>query len=146
MGNNGYYEGILQLRNCAEEVVDFVRAKIDKEKGVSITKEVTLDKGIDFYLTSNKFLRKIGKLLKEKFTGIIKSSSKLHTEDRQKGKKLYRGTVLFRVPNFLVGDTGLFRGDKVKVLSIGTKVKLQDTGTGEKKMHDFEEVDKHFRA
>ncbi|MBN2112296.1 hypothetical protein JW707_04315 [Candidatus Woesearchaeota archaeon] len=146
MENNQYFEGILQLRNCPDEVVSFVRKIIESEKGVWVAKEAKVRGGVDFYLSSNKFLKKIGKLLKSKFIGLIKESAKLHTEDKQAGKKLYRGTILFKMPGFAVGDIGTFRGDEIKILSIGNKVAVQNTRTGEKASHKFDEMNKSFRV
>jgi len=144
-GSN-YYEGILQLRNCTKDAVIFVRNKIKKEEGVWIAKEAEVKGGTDIYLSSNKFLKKVAKQLKERFQGIMKASSKLYTVNKQTGKKVYRGTMLFRMPSFRKGNMGIFKGDKVKILSIGDKVMLQDTMTGKKRQCKFEEVDKSFRV
>jgi NMD protein affecting ribosome stability and mRNA decay len=143
--NDKYFQGILQLRNCSEEALDFVMEMIESEN-VRISKEVRRKDGYDLFLSSNKFLKKIGKQLKARFPGILKQTAKLHTEDKQAGRKIYRGTILFRMPSFNVGDKGTFRGDDVKVLSIGEKVMLQNLKTGKKKRHEFEEVEKHFKA
>jgi NMD protein affecting ribosome stability and mRNA decay len=145
LSNDKYYQGILQLRNCTEEALDFVRNMIKKEKDVKVAKEAKTEEGVDIYLTSNKFLKKVGKSLKARFPGLLKSTSKLHTEDKQTGKKVYRGTILFRMPKFNVGDAGTFRGDKVRVLSVNTRVMLQDEKTGKKKTYNFDEVDKHLK-
>jgi NMD protein affecting ribosome stability and mRNA decay len=142
---SGYYEGILQLRNCTKEAVQFARDRINAAEGVQITKEAKVPGGIDFFITSNKFLKKLGRMLKSKFTGIIKQSAKLHTADRQTGKGVYRGTILFRMPNFSIGDVGMFKGDEVKVISIASKVMLQDTKSGKKMRENFDEVNKSFR-
>ena len=142
---SGYYEGILQMRGCTDEAVQFARNSIISAKGVQIMKEMNVKGGIDFFITSNKFLKKLGRLLKSKFTGIIKMTSKLHTEDRQSGKKIYRGTILFRMPGFNIGDVGIFRGDEVKVLSIADKVMLQYTKSGKKFRENFDEVNKSFK-
>lgn len=143
---NQYFEGVLQLRNCTEEVLDFIAGTIEKEKGVWIAKEVKTKEGIDLYISSNKFLKRIGKMLKEKFHGIVKSSSKLHTRDRQTGKKIYRGTVLFRMPNFKLGNIGMLHGDEIKILLINNKVAVKDTKTGKKKQYKFDDINKNFRA
>lgn len=145
MGNPQYYEGILQLRNCTEEAILFVRDRIDKEGDVRIAKEVKINNGIDIYISSNKFLKNLGKLIKARFPGIIKTSAKLYTADMQTGKRIYRGTVMFRMPGFRIGDIGMFKGDKVKVMSISNKVMLQDIKTGKKRACKFDEVSKHFR-
>lgn len=145
MADNKYYEGILQLRNCTEEAIIFVRNKIDKEKGAAVAKEIKINNGIDLYLSSNRFLKRIGKQLKERFSGIIKASSKLHTVDKHTGKRVYRGTILFRMADFKIGDIGMFKGDEVKILSINNKVMVQDTKTGKKKTYKFDEVEKSFK-
>ena len=142
---SGYYEGILQMRGCTDEAVRFARDSINSAEGVQITKEMNVRGGVDFFITSNKFLKKLGKMLKSRFTGIIKMTSKLHTEDKQSGKKVYRGTILFRMPSFSVGDVGMLNGDEVKILSIGDKVMLQDTKSGKKFRKNFDEVNKSFR-
>ncbi len=142
---SGYYQGRLQLRNCTKEVIQFSRDRIMAADGVQITKEVNVQGGIDFFITSNKFLKKLGRMLKARFTGIMKQTAKLHTEDVQSGKKIYRGTILFRMPSFNVGDVGIFRGDEVMVLSIANQVILKDTKSGKKKRENFDEVNKSFR-
>ena len=143
--NNQYFEGKLQLRNCKADILDFVAEQIEKEKGrIWIAKEVKSKVGIDLYLSSNKFLRKLGRLLKHKFECVIKESSKLHTETKDK-KKLYRGTVLCKMPDFRVGDIGIFKGDEVEIISIGEKIILKNTKTGKKKTHKFDDVNKYFR-
>ena len=142
---NNYYEGILQLRDCTSEVVAFARKRIESESGVWIAKEAKVKGGMDFYLSSNKFLKKMGKILALRFSGIVKSTSKLHTEDRQSSKKVYRGTILFRMPSFQKGDVGVFRGDECKVISVADQVVLKNTKSGQKKRHKFDEVNKSCR-
>lgn len=145
MENLQYFQGILQLRNCSEEIISFARQKVERENGVWIAKEKDVRGGIDFYISSNNFLRRLGRILKEKFKGVVKETSTLHTEDRQ-GKKLYRGTVLFRIPEFSVRDIGIFKGDEVKIMSLGNKVALKNMKTGKKKTYKFDEVNKFFRS
>ena len=143
---NQYFEGILQLRNCTEEALDFVALLIEKEKGkVWVAKEVKIKGGVDLYLSSNKFLKKAGKLLKSKFSGILKSSSKLYSQDRNTGKEIYRGTILFRMPDFKKGDEGTLKGDKVKIISIGNKIAVKDLISGRKKQYKFDDINKNFR-
>lgn len=142
--NLQYFEGKLQLRNCSEEILDFVADHLEKEKGrVWIAKEVKAKNGVDLYLSSNKFLRKLGRLLKDRFECVVKESSKLHTETKD-GKKLYRGTVLCKVPDFRKKDIGIFNGDKVEVMSIGENVVLKDVKTGKKKRYKFDDVNRSF--
>lgn len=126
-----YYQGILQLRNINEEIAAFVRNQIGKRHGVAITKTVEFSDGIDLYLTSQKYIRLIGKKLKDSFGGEMKISSKLHTRNKQ-GKDLYRINVLFRLHKFRAGDVANVRGDKVKLIRIGEKIFAKDLKTGKK--------------
>ncbi|TKJ17268.1 hypothetical protein CEE44_01910 [Candidatus Woesearchaeota archaeon B3_Woes] len=92
-----YYEAVLQLRNNPpEESVSCVVNAIKKRKGVSIAKLSKVKGGIDIYISSQRFTRTLGKLLKKSFKGELIESRKLYGMDRQKSKKIYRGTVLFR--------------------------------------------------
>ena len=92
-----YYEAVLQLRdNPPKEAINCVVNAVNKRKGVFIAKQVKLKTGIDFYISSQRFTRTLGKLLKKSFKGKLVESKKLYGMDRQKSKLIYRGTVLFR--------------------------------------------------
>jgi len=92
-----YYEGVLQLRPYDEEVMRFVTNQVKKDGKVFISKVVELDKGIDIYLSSQKFIRKLGKKLKKSFKGEMKESRTLFTRNRMSQRLVYRATVLFRL-------------------------------------------------
>jgi NMD protein affecting ribosome stability and mRNA decay len=130
--HKNYYEGILQLRNPNQEVINFVKSQIRKRTDVLITKEKRVHNGIDFYITSQKYLQIIGKKLKRSFNGELKISSKLHTKNRQTSKNVYRVNVLFRLVNCNAGDVLDFRGDKVKILKLGKKILAKNLETGKK--------------
>ena len=95
--NPQYFQGILQLRNPHEESIRFIRNQFKKNPKVWIAKEVNIKTGIDFYVSSNKFLMSLGKKLKKSFKGELKVSRKLHTKNRLTSKNVYRVTVLFRI-------------------------------------------------
>ena len=126
-----YYQGILQLRDVNGEVLDFVHSQIKKRGDVAVTKTVKLENGVDLYLTSQKFIRILGKKLKESFGGELKTSSKLHTRSRQ-GKDLYRINVLFRLAKHKAGDIVTVRGDEVKLLHLGRRIFARNIKTGKK--------------
>lgn len=126
-----YYQGILQLRDVNDEVVAFVRNQVKKRDGVSITKTVKFPNGLDFYITSQKFIRILGKKLKESFGGELKTSSKLHTRNRQ-GRELYRVNVLFRLLKYKVGSIASIRGEDIRILSMGSKIFGRNMKTGRK--------------
>lgn len=126
-----YYQGILQLRDINDEILSFVKNQIKKESDVAITKTIKFPNGIDLYITSQKFIRILGKKLKDSFGGELKISSKLHTKSRQ-GKDLYRVNALFRLSKYKKGDVVMVRGDKVRLISVGKKIFARDLKTGNK--------------
>ena len=95
--HSDYYQAIIQLRPAETELVRFVENQISKNKTVFIAKKINLKTGMDYYVSSNKFARVLGKKMKKSFRGILKESRKLHTMDRHTSKKVYRVTVCFRL-------------------------------------------------
>ena len=124
-----YFQGILQLRDINDEVLSFVINLINKRDDVAITKRVKFDNGVDLYLTSQKYVRILGKKLKESFGGELKVTAKLHTRNRQ-GRDLYRVTAFFRLLKYRAGDIVTVRGDKVRLISIRRKIFAKDVKTG----------------
>ena len=126
-----YYQGVLQLRNTNEQMLVFVYNQVDKRNDVVVTKVVKLDGGLDLYISSQQFIRSIGRKLKEGFGGELKISSRLHTVNRQ-GRELYRVNVLFRLAEYKQGDIVTIRGDQVKLIKLGKWVHARDLKTGKK--------------
>ena len=126
-----YYQGILQLRDVNEEMIGLVQKQIAKRGDVAITKTARLPNGVDLYITSQKFIRIVGKKLRDNFGGELKISSKLHTRSKE-GKDLYRINALFRPLRYKRGDIISVRGDEVKLLHVGRRVFARDLKTGKK--------------
>jgi len=122
--HSNYFEGTLQLRNTTDDVLKYVLAAANRKK-VGIARTEKIKTGIDLYVTSNKFLQIMGKELQQKFGGEVKLSKKLHSVSKNTSKKLYRGTVLFRMPNFKKGDTISYKGQGAVVVSIEKKILLR---------------------
>ena len=135
-----YYEGILQLRTPTQEVVDFVRRKTAKDKKAVIVKEKKAKKGIDVYFSSQKYLRSMGKMLKQRFPGILTISRKLFTVSKITGKRVYRVTVLFRVLPFKRGDVLEVRGETVEIITLDKKILVKNLKTGKKEVYLVEEL------
>ena len=80
-----------------------------KKESVFITKKVEEKNGFDYYLTSQRYLQKLGKKLKTKFDGEIKVTTRLFSRDRQRSKDLHRVTVFFKTKELIekriVSDT-----------------------------------------
>ncbi|MBW2997444.1 hypothetical protein KY349_03855 [Candidatus Woesearchaeota archaeon] len=129
-----YFEGTLQIREATPELLDFVRRDIAKhaKDGVHVTKESGKGKNLDLRLTSAKYLRVIGKKLKQKFNGELTETSKLFSRNKQTSKEIHRTTVLFKMRNYKIGDVVKSRGRKVKIKTIGKRVSGVDIETGKK--------------
>ena len=129
-----YFEGTLQLRNPTQKIINFVAENIEKKDNVWIAKTVKQKKGIDLYISSNKFLKEIGKKLKNTFTGELIESNKLYSRNRLTSKEIHRGCVCFRHYDFKKGDNMKYKGDDVEVISIGKDILARDIST-KKKVH-----------
>lgn len=97
-----YYQATIQIRPYNEEVVKFINNQVRKrnDERIFISKTVEDKHGVDFFISSNKFARIIGKKLTKSFKGELKESIKLYSRDRHAGKNLYRVTVCFRMNPF----------------------------------------------
>ena len=135
-----YFEAVLQLRDCSDEIIDYVRSEIDKHE-IPLAKAMTVKGGVDFYLADNQFTRALGKRLQSKFGGDYNVTSSLW--GRKSGKEVYRVTVLFRSIGIKKHDKVLFEGERCTVkLLLGTKMMLQKEKTGQKIQVRFRDVDR----
>ncbi len=135
-----YFEAVLQLRDCADEIIEYVRAEIDKHE-IPLAKAMTVKGGVDFYLADNQFTRALGKRLQTKFGGDYNVTSSLW--GRKGGKEVYRLTVLFRSIGLKKHDEVEFEGERYQVkLLLGNKVMLQKHKTGQKIQVRFRDIDK----
>lgn len=120
---SGYFEGILQIRNPREQVVKYIEKVIAKNESVRITQSREVKGGFDFELTNQQFLVSFVHELKKEFGGVVRKSSKLHTYDHQRSKKVYRLTCLLELPSFWIGDIIETPKRLLRVSSMGEVVK-----------------------
>jgi len=128
-----YFQGILQLRNPSKEIMNFVQKEVSKRKD-TITQVIKVKNGIDLYFTSQRFLRSLGNKIQRNFAGALKTSRKLHTQDKQSGKKIYRVNVLFRLSTLKKGEKIKHKGDECIILSVKKDILVKNTKT-QKKIH-----------
>ena len=130
--HDGYFEGILQLRNPNKEVIEYI-AKRMEEENIFVAKQHEEKDGIDLYISSRKFLQNLAQKLQKQFGGEMRISPTLFSRNNQTSKDIYRITVYYKLPAMKKGDIIDFQGDKVKVLIVGKKVYVQDEKTGKKR-------------
>ena len=92
-----YFQANIQLRPFDQEVFDFIMHEVEKRGKVFISRIVEFKTGIDIYISDQKFARRLGKMMKDKFGGELKITRTLFTQDKLTSKLIYRGTVLFRL-------------------------------------------------
>lgn len=140
-----YFEGILQLRNPNDEVINFIEEEFRRQKKPVISKEIKIKGGCDLYFLSRKFLSALGKKLKQKFPGVLKSSATLHTKSKT-GEDLYRVTILFRLLNFKKGDIVKVANEDFEVITVmENQVMTKNKKSGEKKRFSLEAFEKYVR-
>jgi nonsense-mediated mRNA decay protein 3 len=140
--HSNYFQGILQLREGNKEIINFIDNEFKKENrpDVYISKKVKVKNGIDFYVTSNKFLRKLGRKLKDVFGGDLKESEKLFTRNNQTSKNVYRLNVMFRPCSYKKDDVIEYRGEKFVVMAVGDKIQARNKETGKRVLISFDEL------
>ncbi len=138
----GYYEGILQIQNEHDDVLNFIEKKFMKVagKGVFVTKTQKTKKGIDLYVTNKHFLRIIGQQIIEHFGGTLDLNPQLFSRDHLASKHIYRLNALVVLPTFKKGDVISYVLDKARVqekkpvilhvTSMGRLIKGKDLLTG----------------
>ncbi|MBD3248824.1 hypothetical protein GF336_02150 [Candidatus Woesearchaeota archaeon] len=134
-----YFEGILQLRNPTERLKRFVKSEV-KKRGEWIAKIVKQKNGVDYYISSQRFLRALGKKLKSHFDGELITSRKLFTQDKQTMKRVYRVNVLFRMHDYKAGQIVKYKGKDVMIKKVGNKIQGTFVDDGKKVMIEFKEL------
>ncbi len=139
----GYFEGVLQLRNPTQELINFVRNKIKRDNRAVISMEESVRGGIDLYVSSQHYLQNIGLQLKKQFPGELKISKRLYSRSSLTSRELYRVSVLFRLSNLRIGQGFKYLGKEHKVVSLGKRVMLKELRSGKKRFVEYEALDKY---
>jgi len=86
----------IQIRPFNEKVISFVLSQLQKE-GVVIDKQKKLREGLDIHINDATFAVGLSKKFKRNFNGETKITRSLIGEDKAKGKRIHRVTVLLRL-------------------------------------------------
>lgn len=119
-----YFQGILQVRNVKPEMAILIEefARRDSDAGSFINKIEGVRGGIDYYMTSNHHLRRLGIDLHRKFGGILEENPKLQTRDSLAGKDLFRVSVLLRLSDVKPGDLTEHNGRVIRIKKTGSTI------------------------
>lgn len=136
-----YFEGIVQLRDVDEGVVEKVLKLIERDGRAVVTNIQRVRGGWDLFLSSQKYVRVLARKLPVLLGGVVKTTATLHTRDKT-GRDLYRVTLAWRPLKVGKGDEVWFKGRKWRVLHAGEQVQIQDVVSGEKRRVKDEDVRK----
>jgi len=123
-----YFEGIIQLRNQDNSdfsnVRDFILNEVEKERkrGIFVTAEKEVKGGIDFYVTSQKYLQQLAQKVFKKFGGELKVNVQIFTRNRQTSKEVYRVNALIKLPAFSRNDILKIKNNLIKIKSFSGKL------------------------
>ncbi|MCM2326160.1 MAG: NMD3-related protein [Candidatus Woesearchaeota archaeon] len=129
--HGGYYEGVLQLRDLSEEMIDFVK-EYCHQNSIHISDEVSQEHGMDLKLSDKKKLQNLGQELQKKFGGTLKVNAQLFTRNRQTSKDVYRLHVYYEALDFKVGDAVFAENKLLMIKSIGKTIAGLDLFTDKK--------------
>lgn len=140
----GYFEAIIQLRNTAPNIVDFVFHAAD-ERDIRVSKVKWMRNGVDLFVSDRKFARQMGKILQEKFGGMVKTSAAIFTRDRMSGKEVHRVTVLFKQFPYSKGEQFMYKDQTYTVTHAGKEVIAEDVNHKKRRLRfDDLELDRVF--
>jgi NMD protein affecting ribosome stability and mRNA decay len=127
-----YFEGVLQLRGCTDEVIDWAHDEIIRAGKARIAKAKEVKGGVDIYLSSQHYMQSLGRQLQQRFGGIVKITGRLYTRDKMTSRDVHRMTVLFKQMPLKTGGIVKLHGGEWKVLAVGNQIRLQNIKSGEK--------------
>lgn len=126
---SGYYEAILQLRDCSPKIIAFVNGEARKIS-LAIAKIKKVTHGLDYYCADGNRTKILGRKLQQHFGGEYKVSASLFS--RKDGRNIYRLTILFREIPFQKGELVKYTGEEYKITLIHPEIILQHSQTGKK--------------
>ncbi len=139
--NDKYFEGILQLRNITQEIIDFIEKKLNKTKELNISKIVEQKKGLDLYMTDKRKMERLALDLQKEFGGILKKSPQLFSKNRQTSKNIYRLNICLKFCDFKKGDVIKVNNKYIKVTNTGKKISGIDLTFNKKISLDVEDFE-----
>jgi NMD protein affecting ribosome stability and mRNA decay len=144
-----YFEGILQIQNSHDAVIDYVDQEMKKiaHKGVFITKTAPTKTGVDLFMTNKTQMRILGQKLVNHFGGELSLNAQLFSHNHETSKDIYRLNVLVKLAPFKVGEVIAFdrsssRGkilkkQFIKVTSLGKLIHGLDLETGKQEAFEI---------
>lgn len=112
-----YFEGTLQLRKIDTVIEKFIRRYIFNN-GIFISDEKKINQGVDFKITDQRKIQKLGQVLQKKFGGVLKISPQVFSQDRQTCKNIYRVNIYYEAPDYKTNDVIKVENKLIHILDI----------------------------
>ncbi len=90
----------IQIRPFDKDLIEYILSQI-REEGIGVTKQVKLKEGLDIHINNATFAVKLSRKFKSRFKGESKITRSLIGENKTRGKRIYKLTVLLRLPKDL---------------------------------------------
>lgn len=126
-----YFEGILQLRNIDDNILDYVE-KYCKNNNIYIPKNEKVKNGYDLQISDKKRTHNLVASLQKNFGGIIKINPQIFSQDRQTSKVIYRVNFYYEAPNYKIGDIIDIEDKVIHIHKISKTISGIDLKTGKK--------------
>jgi len=112
------HEAIVQLRNCDEKIVEKARNYLFDMGAITTRVSIRKNKGkleVDWYINKKNYAKKLLDKLSQEYIGEKQITAKLHTLDKDTGKRIYKITAKFDKFKFNKGDKILFKDQELIV-------------------------------
>ncbi len=117
-------------------MLDFIEEEIARDGKVWIAKKDILKNGFDLQMSSQTFMRNLGRKLNIRFGGELVFSNKAAGRNKH-GKEQFRVNVLFRQYPFRKGGTVTHRGEEYTVIEMAHRVRIKSKETGQSITVDY---------
>lgn len=141
-----YYQGVLQLRNASNTILETVLHHIQSlaSKGIAINKTVPEPPNYDLYMNDRKAIISIARKIQSQFGGKLLEDARHFSYDWLKSKNIYRTNITLFLFSQVKHDVVSNRqGRLFRVLSVQQKMTLKAYDTAELVTVDAQEQDQY---
>lgn len=127
-GQSSYFEGVLQLKNPTNEVMDYIDSQFKKieKKGIFVTDQKESKAMVELFITDQTYLKVLAQNIQKQFGGKLSMNETLFSHNRQSGKDLYRLTILLVLPSLKKQDIIYFKKRIYIITNLSDKIIIKD--------------------
>ncbi len=126
-----YFEGILQIRNIDENIMQFIK-KYCQDHKIFIIEEEQVKNGYNLKISDKKKVHNLISALHKTFGGITKENAQVFSQDRQTSKVVYRVNFYYEAPDYKLGDVIKIDNKVLLINKISKTISGIDLKTGKR--------------